>query len=299
LAFVSQQAMGHPTFVLYDPHAGEAFIQVRYRPHQAAADVVYLAPSLSEQQRAATAWSRLLDGACIDAAGRGIQRVFANLPDSGAEMDVFNQSGFTLYAGEEVFRREHSSGFARAADLPAMRRQRPEDWPALQRLCVTITPQRVRQAEGGIALATGRGRISERYVLPGENGDDLVAALTVSLGGQAHWLRVLVHPEARDLAEALVHWGLGALSEQPSKAVYCNVRQYESGVREGLGSVGFEPYATRSLMVKHTVAWVKTPASELVAALKGSAEPLPPAYHINGESELATPDGRLAAKRDA
>ena len=39
LAFVTQQAMGRPTYVLYDPHDGEAFVQVHYRPHQAAADV--------------------------------------------------------------------------------------------------------------------------------------------------------------------------------------------------------------------------------------------------------------------
>jgi hypothetical protein len=54
-------------------------------------------------------------------------------------------------------------------------------------------------------------------------------------------------------------------------------------------------------MVKHTAAWVKTPAHEFMPALKGSAELVPPAYRINGEQEAsaAAPDGRLAAEHEA
>lgn len=298
LAFLSQQAMGQPTFVLYDPHDGEAFIQVRYRPHQAAADVVYLAPALDENPRVANAWSRLLDGACIEAASHGIQRVFASLPESGVEVDVLQQSGFTLYAGEDVYRLAQPRSFGQGRDTQLMRHQRPEDWPAIQRLCVAITPQRVRHAEGGISLATGGSKNCVRYVLASENGDDLLAVLSVRAGGSGHWLRVLVHPDARDLADGVVRWGLASLSARPVRPVYCNVRQYESGVRAGLQAVGFEPYATRSLTVKHTVAWVKTATQELVPALKGGAEPIPPAYHINGEREFGTSKGRLTAKRD-
>jgi hypothetical protein len=306
LAFLTQQAMGQPTYVLYDLRDGEGFIQVRYRPHQAAADVTYLAPSLPSSSRAADTWSHLLDGAGIEAAGRGIQRMLANLPESG-EVDIFQQAGFTLYASEDIYRLHPPASDPGAGQQLALRPQRPEDWPAIQKLCVTITPQRVRQAEGGIALATSAERNRLRYVLPGENGDDLMAALSVNLGKTAHWVRLLVHPAARQaakkdavsLSESLLRWVLGELASRPVRAIYCNVRQYESGVRDGLQAVGFEPYATRALMVKHTLAWLKTPAPETVPVLKSSAEPVPPAYRINGEAELQAPNGRLAARRDA
>ncbi len=280
LAFLTQQAMGQPTYVLYDPHDGEAFIQVRYRPHQAAADVVYLAPALTHNRRTVNAWMRLLDGACSDAASRGIQRVFANLPESGPEVDVFQQAGFTLYAGEEVYRLAQPQLHPHGGELPAIRPQQPEDWPAIQRLCVAITPQRVRQAEGGIAVMAGGDRNCRRYVLPGED-DDLQAAIILYSGGLAHWLRVLVHPESQPVADPLVRWGLAMMAGGPPKPVYCNVRQYESGVRAALAVAGFEPYATRSLMVRHTVAWVKATSQELVPVLKGGAEPVPPAFRIN------------------
>lgn len=297
-AFLTQQAMGQPTYVFSDLRDGEGFIQVRYRPHQAAADVVFLAPSLEERRQAATAWAYLLDGAAVEAARHGIQRIFANLPESGAEVDVFHQSGFTLYAGEDIYRRGELPVISQEGESLALRAQRPEDWPAFQKLCVAITPQRVRQAEGGIALAAGIERNCQRYVLPGQNGDDLAGVLSVCSGGQAYWLRLMVHPDARDAADGLISWALVALANQPAHPVYCNVRQYEGGVRVALEAAGFEPYATRVLVVKHTVAWSKAPAPELAPVLKSSAEAAPPAYRINGERELQPPKGRLAAARD-
>jgi len=288
--------MGQPTYVLYDPSKGEAFIQVRYRPHQAAADVAYLAPSLIESGRAASAWGRLLEGAGGEAAAQGIQRVFANLPSSGAEVESFKQAGFTLYAGEEIYRLAGSDSQAPRGPAPELRSQRAEDWPLLQRLCVAITPQRVRQAEGGIALGTGLGQPCQRYVLATEDGSDLRAAMMLCRGSLGHWLRLLVHPDSVDLADDLVRWALDVLAARAGEAVYCNVRQYEGGLQGALSAVGFEPFASRTLVVKHTVAWVKNPAAETVPALKSGAELAPPVYRIEGEAGRCL-DTRCGAPR--
>jgi hypothetical protein len=241
----------------------------------------------------------LLDGAGVEAAERGIQRVFASLPESGTEVDVFHQAGFMPYAGEDLFCLAQSGEISPPKSALAPRLQRPEDWPAIQKLCVAVTPQRIRQAEGGIAVAARRERNCQRYVLPGENGGELAAILSLCVGGLGHWLRVLVHPDAQAETEALIRWGVAKLASQAARPIYCNVRKYEGGVRASLQAVGFEPHATRALMVKHTVAWVKAPAQELVPALSSSAEPVPPAYRIDGEPEFQTPNGRLAAEHDA
>jgi hypothetical protein len=283
LAYLTQQAMGAPTYVLYDPHLGEAFVQIRYRPHQSAADVSFLAPALDGGRRAAAAWSMLLDGATVDAAERGIQRLFANLPESGPEVDVFHQSGFTLYTGEEIMCLPPAPAGTRGGRALALRARRADDWPALQKLCVTLTPQRVRQAEGGISLAADESRSQQHYVLAGSTGDELLAALSIDSGGAAHWLRVLLHPAAGEIAEDLLHWALAVLSERPLRPAYCAVRAYEGGIRGALEAAGFELLYRRALLVKHTVAWVKPAVQELVPALKGGAEPVPPAFHIDRE----------------
>jgi hypothetical protein len=304
LAFLTQQAMGQPTYVLYDPHDGEAFVQVRYRPHQSAADIVWLAPELSDRKRTAHAWSCLLDGVSVEAGGQGIQRVFASLPASGAEIEVFQQAGFAVYAGEDIYRRLPQVVALGEEPLPDLRPQLPNDWPALQKLCVAITPQRVRQAEGGIGLPLSWEKHCRRYVLSSKENDDLLAAVMVCAGAQAHWLRVLLHPDALHLAQSLVRWGLAMLvpSGQPPKLTYCNIHHFENSLQDALEAAEFKLHATRALMVKHTLAWIKSPVPEAVAALKGSTEPLPPTYRIKSGSDmsrakgLSSPDGWLASE---
>ena len=288
LAFLTQQAMGRATYVLYDAHYGEAFVQVQYRPHQAAADVAYLAPSLPARQpaNADSAWSRLLDGVSVEVAARGIQRLFASLPEAGPEKEIFQQSGFAVYACEDIFCLAQLPINPAPGALPGLRPQRTEDWPALQKLCIAITPQRVRQIEGGIAVAPVADKRHLRYVLlgasPGQDSlqgrglgsDDLAAALYLHIGKQAQWLRLLVHPDAGNIAAALIAWTLGQLAGQQPRPVYCSVRQYEASLRDALLAAGFELDHTRTLMVKQTTAWAKLPVQELVPALKGSAEPV-------------------------
>jgi hypothetical protein len=297
LAYLTQQAMGQPTYVSFDPHSGEAFVQVRFRPHQAAADVAFLAPALEDSRNVSGAWSSLLDGACAEAAGRGIQRLFASLPESGAEVDVFHHSGFRLYASEDVYRlaaagEVHTGGLERS-----VRARKPDDWPALQKLCVAVTPQQVRLAEGGITLSGGGGRDCQQYVVPRDGSDDLLAAFTICGGGLANWLRMVVHPAAGDIIDDLVQRALAQLADQTDKPLYCNVRRYEGGVRAALDAAGFELYASRALLVRPTLAWVKSPAFDPIPARQAGAEPVPPTYHINGEPELQPSNGRLAVKR--
>lgn len=286
LALLSQHAMGQPAYVLYDPHDGEAFIQIEYRPHQAAADIAYVAPSLAESRRAANAWSALLEGISLEMAERGIQRLFASLPDSGPEVEAFYQAGFAPYAGEEILKLSHPPAHAPGGLEGMVRPQRLDDLPALQKLCVAVVPQRVRQAEGGISLAADRAGNYQRYVLPGEHRDELVGVLTISSGRFGHWMRVLVHPDARHLAAELVGWGLTVLAGQSPRPVFSNVRKYESGTRAQLEAAGFELNAERVLLVRHTAAWVKAPAQELAPALTGGARPVPPSYHITCKPEV-------------
>jgi hypothetical protein len=244
-----------------------------------------------------------LDGAGIEAAGRGIQRMFANLPPPGSVADLFQQSGFTFYAHEDIYRLAPAADAGQGhdaddpPDLSGLRPQRAEDWPALQKLFVAITPQRIRQAEGGIGVSLGAENCL-RYILPSNNGEEARATVSLCPRRTAHWLRLVIHPDAQNVATDLVRWAVRALASQPGRPVYCNVRQYEGGVRAALEGAGFDLYVTRTLAVKHTLAWSKTPVPELLPGLKSSPEALPPAYHINGESDPQAPSTGLAATRD-
>jgi hypothetical protein len=94
----------------------------------------------------------------------------------------------------------------------------------------------------------------------------------------------------------LIGGALAVLANQPPKPIYCNVRQYENGICEALEAKGFRLFAARALMVKHTVAWIKTPFPETVPALKSSAEAVPPAYRLEAAPEPPGREGRLATE---
>lgn len=291
---MTQQAMGRPTYVLYDAHHGEGFVQVQYRPHQSAADVAFLSPGLDDSRQATNIWTRLLDGMGMEVAARGIQRLFASLPDSGAELDVFQHAGFGAYAREDIYRLAEPAPVPAGDPVPGVRLLQAEDWPALQKLCVTVTPQRIRQVEGGVAAAVW-GRRSRLYVLPSSAGgteDELLAAVSIHRGGLAHWLRLVVPLDACDVTPGLLRWSLAQLAGLPPRPVYCHIRQYESCTRDVLIDHGFEPHHTRTLLAKQTVAYVKAPAHELVPVLKGGAEPVPPG--LRSSQQPAAGPGRHA-----
>jgi len=297
LALMSQHAMGQPAYVLYDPHDGEAFIQVAYRSHQAAADIAYVAPTLGANRRAANAWATLLEGTSREVAERGIQRLFASLPEGGPEVEPFCQVGFAPYAGEQIFRTAQAGPFPGNELEGLVRAQQLDDLPALQRLGAAVVPQRVRQAEGGISLGPDKEGNHRHYVLPGKQRDEMAGMLTIATGGGGHWMRLLVHPEMRHLAKGLACWGLSLLAGQPPRPVYASVRTYESGVIPVLEELGFELVGDRVLLVKHTAAWVKAPAQELSPVLTGGASPVPPTYHMSGEPEVQATSRFTPAQR--
>ncbi len=297
LALMSQHAMGQPAYVLYDPHDGEAFIQVEYRPHQAAADIAYVAPALGANRRAANAWATLLEGTSREVAERGIQRLFASLPEGGPEVEPFFQVGFAPYAGEQIFRLACAGSLPESGLEGLVRPQQLDDLPALQRLGAAVVPQRVRQAEGGISLAPDKGGSQRHYVLPGKQRDEIAGILTIASGGSGYWMRLLVHPEMRHLAKSLACWGLSLLASQPPRPIYAGVRKYESGATPALEELGFELEGERVLLVKHTAAWVKVPAQELSPVLSGGARPVPPTFHMSGEPDIQAASHFTPAER--
>ena len=86
------------------------------------------------------------------------------------------------------------------------------------------------------------------------------------------WLTVQVHPRACDQTGKLLDYGLALLNYYPPYPVYCEVREYQAGVRIPLEERGFHLLSTHCRLVKHTTVRVKEPARNLVHALEQRAE---------------------------
>jgi len=255
------------------------FAQVRIRRDGPEADVIYLSPSPAVAEDTITIWCRLLEKLCLEVGERGIQRIFARLPEDGPEVEAFQRVGFSIYTREDVFRLARTP-----SDLPGqrtMRPQQPADSWRLQGLYATVAPRLVQQTENLTAKkwrATPgpwpRRTKREGYVL--EDKGEIIGYLRIRKGQTGHWLEMLLHPQAYDRADELVAQSLSLLAEYPPHPVYCCLRRYQGGLRVPLEARGFQPFASQCVMVKHTTVRVKEPALKLVPALEKRAEAATP-----------------------
>lgn len=275
------------TLVLYPaavPHArATGFLQWRARAGRPEADVVYLAPALDAAPDAIALWYRLLAECARRIGERSGQRVFAQIaPGDGIE-EVFRQAGFHTYTREEIYCLCQWS--ATPSKTNVLRRQRARDGWNLLRLYTELTPRPVQLAEGMLSPEGQAGKMGDwwdqargaGYVL--EKDGELAGAARIRRGRAAYWLRLGLHPQAREYADELLRGALALLWAAPHHPIFCSVREYESGIIPALAAAGFEHKQTRWLMVKPTTARAKEPFLKLVPALE--QQPKPVAYQVD------------------
>ncbi len=272
--------IGAETIVLHASARGKrplGFLQARERRGRPEADISFISPSLDYGEEAVAVWYRLL-AECSQMIGeRAGQRLFAQVPHGNGIEDVFRQTGFAVYANEDVYRiTEWLAGLKRS---DALRHQRRRDGWTLLRLYAQLTPRPVQIAEGmlsseGVAGKMGAWWDQSRgagYILEVDN--ELVGAVRVQRGSAAYWLHFWLHPQAEEHGATLVRGGLDLLWAAPHRPIYSNVRDYESGLRIPLEEAGFQHFQTRSLLVKHTTVRAKEPLLKFSPSLEKRPEP--------------------------
>ncbi len=267
------------------------FGQVRIRKESSEADVVYLTPSLSAVEDAQTIWSCLLEKLCLEAGERGIQRIFARLPEDGPEVEAFQQVGFSVYTREDVFRLTQIPPDLAHLEKRTVRPQQPTDSWGLQGLYADVTPRLVQQAENitvreweTTPSPWPRQARREGYVLEGQR--EVIGYIRISQGQTGHWLEILLHPRAYERADELVEQSLSLLTEYPACPIYCCVRRYQGGLRAPLEDRDFQHFASQCVMIKYTTVLIKEPALKRIPALEKRAEVATPVMKTQHNSSI-------------
>lgn len=257
----------------------QGFAQTRQRQTGSEKDIIYLAPSLNRDENGALIWQRLLEYVCTVEGNHGVQRLFSKLSEGDdAAMDVFRRAGFGTYVQEHIYCLNQVPTRHSVSEIASLRPQTTEDAWGLQRLYWNSAPRLVQQTEcldmdsGGTwpfqRLADGDDR---RYVLEADN--EIIGYVRAITGRRAHWLKLLLHPDAAGQGELLVRWGLVLFGGQPPLPVYCSVRAYETALQDALEKYAFQRVHSRWLLVKHTTVRIKEPIAKLVRALEQGVEP--------------------------
>lgn len=299
-AYFTVGELGALTYVVrsnLEQRRAEGFVQMRERRTRPEADVLFMAPALTDDVNS-NVWHHLLTHLCRQAGERGIERLFARPPEGGEEAHLFSQVGFNVYTREDVFRLT-SGNQTKASPVPGVniRPYRSEDIIAVQQLYTAVASRLVQQAEN----APGQGRLSplDVWSTTGDRGGyilekqgEVVGYLTPSRPGRiGHWLYVLLHPQAYDHASDLLAHGLATLQDAPPRPIYCGVREYQGGLRAVLEDMGFQRFASRALMVKHITVRVTDPVRAMRPALDKRAEITTPTVSpANGHQATGKPE---------
>ncbi len=274
---------GSTTFILNQPDdngTSRGMAQMRSRPGRPEQDVVFIAPALDTGNGSHAIWQRLLTHLCVQTAEQGGVRIYARLPEQSEELQLFKNVGFLEYGQEEIYRLNPVPKGQREyvkSNLKLRPQQASDGW-GLQKLYASLAPRPVQNAEG---LAQGQwalphhhwGEQSRRDGYVWEVKGELWGALHILSGKSGYLIKTLIHPDALDQTEALGQAALSLTRNHPHRPVYFSMRQYEAGWRHILPSLGFEPFTSQILTVKHMTVRVRGKTPVLMPALeKGPSE---------------------------
>lgn len=263
-----------------DEDGGElqGFLQTRLRAGRPEWDIISLAPS-PESEEGMAACEQLLRHVCQTAGDHGVLRLFAKA--RGAQVEAaFRKLDFTVYAYEDVFRREAGdAGLGGVRPLLRARSRQPEDEWGLHRLYLEVTPSSVQLAEGlapgaGQPFTLGASGIGEDEYVVEEKGN-ILGYLGLATGREGHVMHLVVHPDYAAWGSDLLAWGASMLGKHSPRPIYCRVRQYEGDLRPWLQEHGFEPIAQQALLVKHLTVRLMEPALKRVPGLEKRAGAAP------------------------
>jgi len=301
-AYFTANGMGTCTYVSVNDESGEVegFVQVRLRRNRPEADVVFISPAFGDEEDVSQVWLRLLKHVCQQVGERGVQRVFARLPEGGPEMGPFRQAGFMVYTREDIFRLTPKQIGERLSNLelyPALRPESVMDNWALQQLYMAVAPRLVQQAESLAESVTDTQLLEwigfgqrEGYIL--EDQEEIIGYLQLWRGQVGHWLRIFLHPRACDRVEPLIAHGLACWQRYPPRPLYCAVREYQGGLRGPLEAFGFRFFATQAIVVKHTAVRVQERVPRLVPALEKRIGPTTPIVNSKHSPSSSTVKSR-------
>jgi hypothetical protein len=252
-----------PIFILREGEA-EYAAQFRHRSGDQHAHIGFIAPGL-DQLYAEECWEALIDSMVWAAGKRGAHTLNAEVDENSHAFDVLRRSGFALYARQDLWLRPAAP--LPDADPDLLRPAHEDDTFAVNALYSNIVPRMVLQADAPPDPSHG---------LIYEQAGRVVAFVSVTEGRNGIYLQPFLHPEMDHHAGALHAAALARMPRAERLPVYICVRRYQDWLRVPLLDMGFEPFMSQAVMVKHTVARVEHPALSTIPRLAGAVRVVPP-----------------------
>lgn len=220
--------------------------QFRYRQDDVNAHIVYLAPTLADDEDDAI-WLHMLDAMAEQAGKNGAQTLVAEVELSHRLFETMRRAGYAVYSRQVIWRHDPITDSFQRPDL-------------------TVTPES-NDDQIGIAALLGCTipRILQTVMGPSTDMDGLVyrkdgcveAYIACSEGRHGVYLMPYLHPEVLDEAPAIMAAAALQIERCRKVPVYVSVRGYQGWLENAMLDLGFAPWLEQAVMVKHLTAGVR------------------------------------------
>lgn len=239
--------------------------QFRYRSDDVNAHIVYLAPTLDDEDDD-TIWLHILDAMAQQAGKHGAQSLVAEVEVSHRLFETMRRAGYAVYSRQVIW--QHSPIDDKT--------QTPE---------VEVTEE-VNGDQIGIAALLGCTipRILQTVMGPSTDMDGLVyrkdgrieAYFACSEGKHGVYLIPYLHPDVLSDASDIIEAAVLAIDKTRKVPIYVSVRGYQGWLENAMLDLGFTPWLEQAVMVKHLTAGIRqTSFAQVKLNTTGGKQPAP------------------------
>jgi hypothetical protein len=220
-----------------------AILQARTRRSRPERELMALASYGPDQRYPSDhdMWFNLLESHVVQGARDRIQRLYATLDNQHADVaEIFRQSGYAPFSRQLLLRLD-GPDWDQGTRLATMSPQTRHDVWGVHQLYGQITPRPVQLAEA---------KAARDWMLP--------LSLRIQSGREAHVMRLLIQPNARDEVPDMLRFGMSQIAD--TLPIWLVLRDYQEDLLWSAQDLGFQPFSEQSLLVRHNVAFIRRPA---------------------------------------
>ena len=224
----------------------DAVGQFRYRQDDVNAHIVYLAPTLADDEDDAI-WLRMLDAMAEQAGKNGAQTLVAEVELSHRLFETMRRAGYAVYSRQVIWRHDPIADGMRMPDLKVTA-ETTDDQTGIAALLGCTIPR---------ILQTVMGPSTDMDGLVYRKKGRIEAYIAYSEGKYGVYLMPYLHPEVLGEAADIAAAAMLAIARSRKAPVYVSVRGYQGWLENAMLDLGFKPWLEQAVMVKHLTAGVR------------------------------------------
>lgn len=241
----------------------DAVGQFRHRQGDASAHLVYLAPSLSDDEED-TIWLHMLDAMAEQAGANGAHTLVGEVELSHRLFETMRRAGYAVYSRQVIWRRSPLTQEFAAPDL-AIAAETTGDELGIAALLGCTIPRILKAVMEPSAEMAGMVYRKDGQV---------EAYLAYSEGKHGVYVMPYVHPEVLSDAADIVAAALCRIERCRKVPVYICVRGYQGWLENAMRDLGFSPWLEQAVMVKHLTAGIRQASfSRVQLSVSGRQKP--------------------------